>query len=124
MKKFLKGPFIYLILILAIILVAQAIVKNNNQDSSVISYTDFLKKLSDGEITRINIQGYEAVALAKDTKIKPDTFPGRYDYYTYLPSYYQIDVDFKAALKVDDLSKSSVIITYQRIENTSIWLGE
>ncbi len=122
MKKFLKGPFIYLILILAIILVAQAIVKNNNQDSSVISYTDFLKKLSDGEITRINIQGYEAVALAKDTKIKPDTFPGRYDYYTYLPSYYQIDVDFKAALKVDDLSKSSVIITYQRIENTSIWL--
>ena len=122
MKKFLKGPFIYLILILAIILVAQAIVKNNNQDKSVISYTDFLKKLGDGEITRINIQGYEAVALAKDTKIKPDTFPGRYDYYTYLPSYYQIDVDFKAALKVDDLSKSSVIITYQRIENTSIWL--
>ena len=122
MKKFLKGPFIYLLLILAIVFISQAVVKNNNTDNSVISYTDFLKKLSDNEISRINIQGYEAVALKKDSTIKPDTFPGKYDYYVYLPSYYQVDVDFKAALKVDDLSESDIIITYQSIETTSIWL--
>lgn len=122
MKKFVRGPLIYLLLILAIFLVAQSVVNTDNQKDAVLGYTEFLKKVESGEITDITIVGYEAVALKKDTAINKESFPKKYDYYVYLPSYYQIDVDLKAALGVESLAQSNVNIVYQQVQDNSIWL--
>lgn len=81
-----------------------------------------LKKVEAGEVTDITIVGYEAVALKKDSTIKKEAFPKKYDYYVYLPSYYQVDIDLKAALGVQDLADAGVSITYQKIQDNSIWL--
>lgn len=122
LKKFVRGPLIYLLLILAIFLVAQSVVNTDNQKDAVLGYTEFLKKVESGEITDITIVGYEAVALKKDTAINKESFPKKYDYYVYLPSYYQIDVDLKAALGVESLAQSNVNIVYQQVQDNSIWL--
>lgn len=122
MKKFVRGPLIYLLLILAIFLVAQSVVNTDNQKDAVLGYTEFLKKVESGEITDITIVGYEAVALKKDTAIKKEAFPKKYDYYVYLPSYYQIDIDLKAALGVESLAQSEVNIVYQKVQDNSIWI--
>ena len=122
MKKFVRGPLIYLLLILAIFLVAQSVVNTDNQKDAVLGYTEFLKKVESGEITDITIVGYEAVALKKDTAIKKEAFPKKYDYYVYLPSYYQIDIDLKAALGVESLAQSEVNIVYQKVQDNYIWI--
>lgn len=122
MKKFARGPLVYLLLILAIFIVAQSLVNTDAKKDSVLSYTDFLKKVEAGEVTDITIVGYEAVALKKDSTIKKEAFPKKYDYYVYLPSYYQVDIDLKAALGVQDLADAGVSITYQKIQDNSIWL--
>ena len=122
MKKFVRGPLIYLLLILAIFLVAQSVVNTDNQKDAVLGYTEFLKKVESGEITDIKIVGYEAVDLKKDTAINKESLNKKYDYYVYLPSYYQIDVDLKAALGVESLAQSNVNIVYQQVQDNSIWL--
>ncbi len=101
---------------------AQSVVNTDNQREAVLGYTEFLKKVESGEITDITIIGYEAVALKKDTVIEKDMFPKKYDYYVYLPSYYQIDVDLKAALGVESLAESNINIVYQKVQDSSIWL--
>ena len=75
MKKFARGPLVYLLLILAIFIVAQSLVNTDAKKDSVLSYTDFLKKVEAGEVTDITIVGYEAVALKKDSTIKKEAFP-------------------------------------------------
>ena len=118
----MRGPLIYLLLIVAIFFVAQSVVNTDNQKDAVLGYTEFLQKVSNGEITDITIVGYEAVALKEGSSIKEDAFPKKYDYYVYLPSYYQVDVDLKAALGVANLAESKVEIVYEPIEDNSFLL--
>ncbi len=120
LKKFLKGPLIYIILLVTIFFIAQTIVSNNNTSMKQLGYTDFLKKLSEGEIVNISVSGYNAVALKKDSEIDEKSFPDKYDYTVYVPSYYQFDADIKAAIDQEDLSESSIKITYREAKTSSI----
>ena len=122
MKKFARGLLVYLLLILAIFIVAQSLVNTDAKKDSVLSYTDFLKKVEAGEVTDITIVGMRRWRSKRIRRSKRKPSRRRYDYYVYLPSYYQVDIDLKAALGVQDLADAGVSITYQKIQDNSIWL--
>ena len=112
MKKFLRGPLIYILIILAIILLAQPFGSWSQTSTKELGYTEFLERVKSGEITRISVTDYTAVALTENSQISETDFPTQYDYTTYLPSLIQFDNDLKAILGVDDPTEFGVEVTY------------
>ncbi len=121
MKKFVKGPLIYILILAAIFLIAQSIGGGFSGSTTTLSYTEFLGKLEAGEITHITMVSNEAVALKKGTQISEDDFPSKYDYYVYLPSIYQFDEDVKAIFNVSDITETGIEFVYKPIPGPSIF---
>ena len=83
MKKknsFLRGPLLYVLILLAIFLIAQSMGGYSVSTGETIEYSQLLSKIQNGEISKITISENEAVALRKDTTISEDDFPNKYDY--------------------------------------------
>ena len=125
MKKFVRGPLIYILILLAIFLIAQSVGSFTTKDKTILTYTEFLEKIQAGEITDITIISSEAVALKKDTTISENDFPSKYDYYVYLPSEDQLNEDMKAILGVSNSSeyatKYGITVVYKAVPSPSIW---
>ena len=104
MKKknsFLRGPLLYVLILLAIFLIAQSMGGYTVSQGQTIEYSQLLEKIEAGEIGKITISANEAVALKRETSISAKDFPKKYDYYIYLPSAEQFDADVKAILGVE-----------------------
>ncbi len=125
MKKFVRGPLVYILILLAIFLIAQSVGSFSAENETVLTYTEFLEKIKAGEITDITIVAKEAVALKKNTTIDREKFPDKYDYYVYLPSENQLDTDMKAILGVDNASEYEteygITVNYEAVPSPSIW---
>jgi len=125
LKKFVRGPLIYILILLAIFLIAQSVGSFTTKDKTILTYTEFLEKIQAGEITDITIIASEAVALKKDTAISENDFPSKYDYYVYLPSEDQLNEDMKAILGVSNSSeyatKYGITVVYKAVPSPSIW---
>ena len=85
MKK-LKTPLIYLAIILVIVIAITGLEKSNSAESKKIEYTDFVAMVKRGEVAMVEITERELVGLKKNSEIKADLFPSRYDFYCYIPS--------------------------------------
>ena len=85
MKK-LKTPLIYLAIILVIVIAITGLEKGNSAESKKIEYTDFVAMVKRGEVAMVEITERELVGLKKNSEIKADLFPSRYDFYCYIPS--------------------------------------
>ena len=85
MKK-LKTPLIYLAIILVIVIAITGLEKGNSADSKKIEYTDFVAMVKRGEVAMVEITERELVGLKKNSEIKAELFPSRYDFYCYIPS--------------------------------------
>ena len=99
MKKFLRGPGIFLIIIAALVLVATTFGSPVDSDpNKIIEYTDFLNKVKDGKITAIQVTDNDLTALDKDanSSYEPKDMPEVYDVYTYIPSQEQLEKDLLA----------------------------
>ncbi len=84
MKRFLKGPGFYLILLVTIIIVV-ALFDVGSQDET-IAYRELLVEIKDGKIAKLvtNDKGY-AVGLRKNSKIPKKSFPDKYDFKSFIP---------------------------------------
>ncbi len=125
MKKknsFLRGPLLYVLILLAIFLIAQSMGGYSVSTGETIEYSQLLSKIQNGEISKITISENEAVALRKDTTISEDDFPNKYDYYIYLPSVEQFDADVKAILGVDKGTDIGIEIAYEPKPQPSIFV--
>ena len=76
MKNSGKNFFIWLVIFAVIMTVSQAINGPDSSDNKVI-FSDFMKKVEAGEVTKVEIKGSDLVG-----KLKDDT-----QFYTYLPEY-------------------------------------
>ncbi len=85
LKRLLRGPGSYVLLIIIILLVVTAI-QGQPTDNRDVDYTQFIKMVEKGEITTIHVIGIDAYALKSNTAITKDRFPKDYDVYTRLPS--------------------------------------
>jgi len=84
--KKLKTPLIYLAIILVIVIAITGLEKGNSADSKKIEYTDFVAMVKRGEVAMVEITERELVGLKKNSEIKAELFPSRYDFYCYIPS--------------------------------------
>lgn len=84
MKRFLKGPGFYLILLVTIIAVVALFDVGSQQET--IAYKELLSEIKEGKIAKLvtNDKGY-AVGLRKGSKIPESSFPDKYDFKTFIP---------------------------------------
>ena len=78
MKKknsFLRGPLLYVLILLAIFLIAQSMGGYSVSKGETIEYSQLLTKIENKEISKITISGNEAVALKTGTAVSEKDFP-------------------------------------------------
>ena len=87
MGKFFRGPLIYIIIIVVIILAAQFL--GNPQTTTVdeLQYSEFLQKVQEDGIKDIAIQDRTLVGRYTDSKVPDEAFPAQqYDFSTTIPA--------------------------------------
>ncbi|MGI6706063.1 MAG: ATP-dependent zinc metalloprotease FtsH [Clostridia bacterium] len=95
MKRFLRGPGFYLLMLIIIILMANVVGLVNNEGGKDLPYTDFLQEVKKGTIGEVVVTDKNLVGIYKNTKVRD--FPnGGYDFKTYLPSIEQFYSDIRA----------------------------
>ena len=85
MKKFMRGPGSYVLMLIIIVLLVSAL-NVPAEDTREVSYSQFIKMVEKKELSAIYVVENDAVALKNNTATSPDEFPKEYDVYVYLPS--------------------------------------
>ncbi len=113
LKKLMRGPLIYIIIILAIVIIAQSFGSlSKTPDTTALNYTEFLDLVKKGEISAIQVTSNDLTALKKDSVYKPADMPGRYDYSVYLPSVEQFETDMLAITGAKTIAEIGIPIEY------------
>ncbi|MEA4854034.1 MAG: ATP-dependent zinc metalloprotease FtsH [Christensenella sp.] len=97
MAKFFRGPFIY-ILIIVIIIIAAQFLGNPNGATQVeeLQYYQFLEKVQSSDVKDIAIQDRTLVGRTTNSAITDEAFPQEYDFSTTIPSIDQFNKDMAA----------------------------
>ncbi|MBQ9942325.1 MAG: ATP-dependent metallopeptidase FtsH/Yme1/Tma family protein, partial [Christensenellaceae bacterium] len=124
MKKTLRGPLVFIVIIAAIILLTTPLGESAHLDKKELSYTGFLEHIEQGSFSKVNVTGNPATALLKENSTVLDLtqFPAEYDYTTYVPTVGQFQADVLAALGQDKVTALELELDYEPIPEPSIWL--
>ena len=85
LKKNLSTPLIYLVLLVVIIALVSGFDPRGGTAEEV-SYKEFIQLVRDGKVQMADITDLKLLGLYSDTKLSAETFPAKYDFYTYIPS--------------------------------------
>ena len=85
LKKNLSTPLIYLVLLVVIIALVSGFDPRGNTAEEV-SYNDFIQLVRDEKVSYVDITDLQLVGLYVDSELSEETFPAKYDFYTYIPS--------------------------------------
>lgn len=83
MRKFLRGPGFYLILLIVIILVVAMSDIGGQQER--LEYPKLLQEIKDGKISQLVTTDRTVVGLRKGSAIPEEGFPAKYDFQSYIP---------------------------------------
>ena len=95
MNKKLRTPLIYLIILIAIILMATGLDPAASK-SETMEYNAFLTKVRNGEVSAVQITVRELKGLYKDSEYTTDQMPNRSDFTVIIPSMTTFDADMTA----------------------------
>lgn len=130
MKKFLRGPGFYLLILVIVILMTNFFNMGGNEGPKNLSYTDFLSLVKQGNVKEIVITDRNLVGVYKDTKIK--NFPsGGSDYKTYLASIDKFYADVRAIKGIPANKTNQELsaldfgfkVTFQPVAETPWWMS-
>jgi cell division protease FtsH len=96
LKKFFRGPGLYIIIILVIMLMS-TLFSSGGGDDKTISYTNFIELVQEENVKQIVVVERDLYGLYGDTKLNPDSFPNQYDFYTYVPDNFAEDLKQQVA---------------------------
>ncbi len=113
MKKSARGPLIYILGFVLVLLLLNWLMSTPPQDDRNLDYKEFLTVIKDNQVARVEIVSHKLYAMAKDSEIKPEAFPDQYDYYTYIPSFEQFNEDIKAITGATDTTGYGFELTYE-----------
>ena len=86
-KNFLRGPGIFIIIIVGIVLLSMSFGSMEKPDpTSEIGYTELLKLVKDGKIAAIQVTDNELTAIEVGSTKEAKNMPKVYDYITHIPS--------------------------------------
>ena len=94
MKKFLRGPGIYIILIILVLLVANVFTFSGAKQQQ-LTYSEFLDLAKKDNVASVVIQDNKLWGLKKNSSIDAEDFPSSYDFEAYIPSNEIFDTDMK-----------------------------
>ena len=77
-----RGPFGYLIMIAAFLLLAFFISDSLRVPANRVSYPELLAKIERGEVDRVSIRGNALIGLLRGSQIAKADYPARYDFET------------------------------------------
>lgn len=120
MKKLLRGPFVIIVLILAILLLTQSFGFLNTTDSKEKTYSEFLEMVQKGEIGEVAITGNTLVGLTKNTTVTQNEFPDKFDFTTYLPTLTLFNEDMRAITGTTDSLKYGFKVDYLAVSEPSL----
>ncbi len=86
MQKFLRGPFIYIVILLAIWWIVASVSPAFSPKPAEIVYSTFLEKIEQKQVSRVAVTAYSIVGLYADTKIPLERFPAQYDFKVQAPN--------------------------------------
>ncbi|MBQ9625071.1 MAG: ATP-dependent zinc metalloprotease FtsH [Clostridia bacterium] len=107
MKKFFSGPFIYIVIIALIIVLAGYVSTLGTDTAEEINYNEFLEMVKNGGVAAIDTVDKNVYILKKDSEIPEEEFHTRYDYYTYTED-------------VNEMKKDLIRIYHSEEENVDI----
>lgn len=94
MRKFLRGPGFYLVLLIAIIFLVTLL--DLDAGAKRISYPELINEIEKGNIAKLRTVENAAIGVRKGSKYE-NIFPDKYDFEVYLPSKEAFIEDVKAA---------------------------
>ncbi len=123
MSKFLRGPLIYILIIVLIIISAQYLSNPQANQPQPLQYYQFLSYAKDGKIQDVAIRDQNLYGRLTGSKITDDEFPGRYDFTTYVPSVLQLNEDLAAISGSSDPLQYNIKVTYLAPEEQNILIS-
>lgn len=85
-KSFMRGPGLWLVVLLLVVVMAQMLMWPTQTESKEISYSEFLQLVQDEKISQLVISEYNAYGLYKDSTIALSSFPEKYDFTLQIPN--------------------------------------
>ena len=113
MRKSARGPLIYILGFLIVIMLLTWLTTTPAADGSEVSYKDFLNLVKDGKIDKVTIVSHDLYALASPTEVDPEAFPDQYDYYTYVTDIEQFNADIREITNSADSTEYPFDLTYE-----------
>ena len=111
MNKIFKGPWLYLIALVVIVLFAQAIFTPINTTNTTVSYSEFLRMVRDGQVSKLMVIAYDAYGLTTGTTISESQFPSRYDFNLQIPNSIEVFESDIRAVVAEKLGKDVSQVT-------------
>ena len=112
MGKFFRGPLIYIIIIVVIILAAQFLGNPGTTTIDELKYTEFLQKVQDKDIKDIAIQDRNIVGRYASSEIPDDVFPQQYDFSATMPTIDQFNKDIAAITGTNNPEQYGFVLNY------------
>ena len=85
-KSFMRGPGLWLVLLLLVVIMVQMLMWPTQVENKEISYSEFLQLVQDEKISQLMVSEYNAYGLYKDSTISESSFPERYDFTLQIPN--------------------------------------
>ncbi|MEG1548081.1 MAG: ATP-dependent zinc metalloprotease FtsH [Clostridia bacterium] len=129
LKRGMRTALVYLLILSAIILLITGMNPAANTEDKQIKYNDFVEMVRKGEIASVEVTELELIGVKKDST-NADTFPKKFDFYTFIPSLesFETDMAIVAAQKNDKLPVDEVttadygfMYTHNPTPQPSIW---
>ncbi|MDP2891975.1 MAG: ATP-dependent zinc metalloprotease FtsH [Bacillota bacterium] len=95
MKKSIRGPALFILLIIMFVLAVQFFTGGFGQNIVKIDYSAFQLKVQEKEVSDVAIVERNLFGIEKGSLIKPEELPGKYDFTTYIPPVDQFYQDMR-----------------------------
>ncbi len=86
MAKFFRGPFIYIVIIVIIIIAAQFMTNPMNATSETLKYDQFLERVETKKVKDVSIVDRTLVGRNTSSTIPDEEFPIKFDFTTTIPN--------------------------------------
>jgi len=121
LRKSARGPLIYILGFLVVIMLLTWLTTTPQTDTSKVSYKAFLDLVKENKIQRVTIISHDLYALASPTEKDPEAFPDQYDYYTYVTDIEQFNNDIQEITGATDSTQYPFDLTYEPEPSPSIF---
>lgn len=119
MNKFLKGPGLWLLVIVLIVMVV-SFSGVGNMDDKDRTYQDLMRDIESGNVSKLSTIGSKAVVALIGSSNEAN-FPQKYDYIVYVPSIFLFDQDVKTIMAKQ---QNVAVDAISPADYTFLWMPE